>query len=190
MEKSPIWVKLADFGISKPTQDGTELRRRIGTEGYMAPEVFGLVDDWRESSSYTSAVDVWSLGCLLYYVLTKSTPFSTFLLLQAYAKGDAAFPETPLYKKGVSLSGRAFIQSLLLRSPEARPKASKQLPATWIIDTRAIPDPPSALIPDDPMGGPTLQSSYYENNSSKSKSGPTPAPVPPSEPEMVCLYRA
>lgn len=156
----------------------------------MAPEVFGLVDDWRESSSYTSAVDVWSLGCLLYYVLTKRTPFSTFLSLQAYAKGDAGFPETPLYDKGVSLSGRVFIQRLLLRSPEARPKASKQLLATWITDTKVIPDSPSALVPDDPVDRPTRQSSSHENILSKSKSGPTPVPVPPSEPEMVCLYRA
>jgi serine/threonine protein kinase len=191
VKTTPIWVKLADFGISKLMQeDETELRTRIGTEGYMAPEVFGLLDDSRESSSYTSAVDVWSLGCLLYYALTKRLAFSTFLSLQAYAKGDAAFPEKPLYEKCISLSGRAFIQRLLSRSPEARPKASKRLLASWIIDTNAIPDPPSALDPEDPVGRPSLQPPSHKNSSSESGRGPTPSPLPPSGPEMVCLYRA
>ncbi|KAJ5619468.1 hypothetical protein N7510_003452 [Penicillium lagena] len=185
MEKTPIWIKLADFGISKLTQeDETELRTRIGTEGYMAPEVFGLLDDSTESSSYTNAVDIWSLGCLLYYALTKRTPFSTFLSLQAYVKSDAAFPEKPLYEKGVSPSGRAFIQRLLRPSPEERPKASKQLLATWIIDINAIPDPRSALDPEDPVGRPLPPPPSHKNSSSESRRGPTPSPFIPSGPEM------
>ncbi|KAJ5660554.1 hypothetical protein N7507_007005 [Penicillium longicatenatum] len=162
-------------------EDETELRTRIGTDGYMAPEVFGLLDDSRESSSYTSAVDIWSLGCLLYYALTKRTPFSSFLSLQAYAKGDATFPENPLYERCVSLSGRAFIQRLLLPSPEARPRASKQLLANWIIDTNAKPDPPSALDPDDLVGMSALRPLSDKNISTKYEMGPTSLPSPPRQ---------
>lgn len=153
VQKSPIQVKLADFGISKLTRENTELRTRIGTEGYIAPEVFGHLDNMRESSSYTSAVDMWSLGCLLYYVLTKTTPFSTFLVLQDYAKGHIAFPEAPLYEKGVSIDGRSFIQRLLRPLPETRPKASEGLLVEWIIPIN------SGRLPEIPHVPETVQES-------------------------------
>lgn len=138
VQKTPVIVKLADFGISKLTREGeTELRTRVGTDGYMAPEIFGLLDDMRESSSYTSAVDIWSLGCLLYYALTKRSPFSTFSSLRSYAQGDASFPEAPLLENGITISGRAFIERLLWPLPEARPKASKQLIANWTVHPNA-----------------------------------------------------
>ncbi|KAH8682605.1 hypothetical protein BX600DRAFT_492614 [Xylariales sp. PMI_506] len=68
------WVKIGDFGISKRVvEENTALRTMVGTKGYLAPEVFGMVrtdDDYNEddhdsgsgsgaaASSYTSAVDI------------------------------------------------------------------------------------------------------------------------------------
>lgn len=127
----PIQVKLADFGISKHFED-TELKTQTGTFGYMAPEVLGLFDD---GFAYTKAVDIWSLGCLLYKTLTRQMPFTSMphLPLEKYVKGDSAFPEIPLLEKGISIDGRSFISRMLRPIPTTRPLASADLLDEWII---------------------------------------------------------
>lgn len=71
---NPIWVKIADFGESNRTRDNL-LHTRIGTQGYMAPEVMGLLPRRYMSDGYTIAVDMWSLGCLVHELLTWQVPF-------------------------------------------------------------------------------------------------------------------
>ncbi|PQE30141.1 kinase-like domain protein [Rutstroemia sp. NJR-2017a WRK4] len=53
----PLHVKLADFGLSRASEDLTTI---CGTAVYMAPEIF------HHGRSYTPAVDVWSLGLVAY----------------------------------------------------------------------------------------------------------------------------
>lgn len=60
--------KIVDFGLSKiigPTETATE---PFGTLGYVAPEVL-------KKQPYTFSCDVWSLGCILYALLSGSLPF-------------------------------------------------------------------------------------------------------------------
>ena len=77
--------KVIDFGIAKATQVEltektvyTQFQQFIGTPAYMSPEqaeMSGLDVDTRS--------DIYSLGVLLYELLTGSTPFDTKELLQS-----------------------------------------------------------------------------------------------------------
>src|SRR5690348_9455815 len=77
--------KVIDFGIAKATNSElttktlfTEHRQMIGTPAYMSPEqaeMSGLDIDTRS--------DVYSLGVLLYELLTGRTPFDTQALMSA-----------------------------------------------------------------------------------------------------------
>ncbi len=78
--------KVIDFGIAKATQGGqlsdktvyTQLHQFIGTPAYMSPEqavLSGVDVDTRS--------DIYSLGVLLYELLTGHTPFDTKALLDA-----------------------------------------------------------------------------------------------------------
>jgi serine/threonine protein kinase len=60
--KSDI-VKLGDLGIAKILKNNAAAQTQIGTPHYMAPEI------WK-GRPYTYGADVWSLGCLLYEMLT------------------------------------------------------------------------------------------------------------------------
>lgn len=173
--KAPIQVKLADFGISKLI-DGTELKTQVGTFGYIAPEVFGLLEDTGESSRYTysSAVDIWSLGCLLYSVLTGHSPFpgSSYLPLGDYVNGRTGFPETPLLERGVSLAGRSFILKLMCPSPNRRPKAAVDLLDDWVIPLTATNPPEQPEIPAaniEPISTPPIE---HGNGQTKIKPHP------------------
>lgn len=134
VRKDPIWVKIADFDISKRALEGeTQLRSRVGTEGYMAPETLGFIDDGSQSSSYTNAVDIWSLGCLVYYTLAGKPPFENSVSLRDYAWEALEFPEQPLIQKRVGGSGREFIKKMLASEPQNRPVASTDLIKEWVI---------------------------------------------------------
>ncbi len=61
-------AKLVDFGLSKimgPTEKADE---PFGTLGYVAPEVL-------KKEPYSFSCDLWSLGCILYALLSGSLPF-------------------------------------------------------------------------------------------------------------------
>ena len=69
------WVKLGDFGVSKRVaHNNTSLNTSIETD-YSAPEIFGMVDyESEDAPGYTNAVDMWSLGCLVHWLLTYHQP--------------------------------------------------------------------------------------------------------------------
>ncbi|KAG0347380.1 Checkpoint kinase 2 [Podila humilis] len=64
-------VKLIDFGLARATSSQSVLKTRCGTRAYMAPET-DLSDD---NNGYGTAVDVWSLGVLLFRMLAGEYPF-------------------------------------------------------------------------------------------------------------------
>jgi len=71
-----LWIKLVDFGISKVTGPAsstevtiTDNRALIGSPAYMSPEQV------RESRSVDHRSDIWSLGVILYQMLSAVSPF-------------------------------------------------------------------------------------------------------------------
>ncbi|XP_001606867.1 ribosomal protein S6 kinase beta-1 [Nasonia vitripennis] len=64
-------IKLTDFGLCKEhIQEGTVTHTFCGTIEYMAPEIL-------TRSGHGKAVDWWSLGTLMYDMLTGSPPFTS-----------------------------------------------------------------------------------------------------------------
>ena len=130
----PIWVKIGDFGISKlVSNDGTALRTsRIGTQGFQAPEVLRLLDNAPETSEYTHAVDMWSLGCVLYVLKCQKLPFPGGSLW-GYCQGYGSVPDSPLRSAGMTFAGVQFLNELLAVDPSKRPSAANALQSPWIV---------------------------------------------------------
>ncbi|XP_022786792.1 serine/threonine-protein kinase Nek5-like [Stylophora pistillata] len=62
-------VKLGDFGIARVLHSTMELARTcIGTPYYLSPEIC-------ENKPYNNKSDIWSLGCVLYELLTLKHAF-------------------------------------------------------------------------------------------------------------------
>ena len=135
------WVKIGDFGISKKLLED-ETRTAIGTPVYTAPEILGHVDPDSDGDSdsdeprrigYTVAVDIWSLGCVLFQMLALKLPFNDQRHLAHYCRAKRPFPAEPLKARDVSDEGCRWIQMLMIAKPSGRLTAAAALETDWIV---------------------------------------------------------
>lgn len=68
---NPPIVKVADFGLAKVVDSLTFLKTMCGTPSYLAPEVVTQSSD----EGYSHLVDSWSVGVIVFSMLTSSSPF-------------------------------------------------------------------------------------------------------------------
>jgi serine/threonine protein kinase len=129
------WVKIGDFGISKRAGEGlTALRTLHGTLGFIAPEILvqkGWIDypELAGVQEYTSAVDIWALGEIVFRALTHQEPFLTNLA--SYVTGKSPFPHDILQEKRISNEGCDLVKCLSQPIPANRPAAKKVLKHPW-----------------------------------------------------------
>ena len=123
------WVKIGDFGISKKITEGrTGVSFASGTIDYMAPETYDIGEKGLE---HPLAVDMWSLGCILFNILTQRTPIPR-TKLYAYSHGNMEFPSHLLLSKNVSQEGIDFIKKLMSPNPVDRPTAAEASVSVWV----------------------------------------------------------
>jgi serine/threonine-protein kinase len=137
--------KLSDFGIAR-LLDGTRFTERgtiMGTAAYLAPEQ-------ARGEVVTSAADVYSLGAVLYELLTGRPPFQadTLPALLLQCEEAAVVPPRDL-APAVSPALEALVLRTLEKAPESRPSAAAlaaTLPASLDASVRKtrVLGPPAA----------------------------------------------
>ncbi|KXJ90519.1 kinase-like domain-containing protein [Microdochium bolleyi] len=168
VDPSPEWyIKIADFGISKRRREDVSTLNTMGrgTEGYAAPEVLGL-GHAHENASYTFLVDMWSLGAVVYKLLTRQAAFQNLKKLYKYAEGDSEFPFGPLDAVKASPLASDFILALMSPRPEARPAAASAKLHHWLEMSSSSEDASVDAICDAAMlsGGDRSESSDSEDS--------------------------
>jgi serine/threonine-protein kinase len=191
-------VKILDFGISKWTAGEAELDELtqtgvvLGSPKYMAPEqLFG-------SAQVDTRADVWSIGAILYEMLTGHPPFDfpTFTKICAELATDHLPPSVVAQRPEVSPELEAVVMRCFVRAPEHRTQNVAEL-AGEVLDAVQAPfanqmrakisammgarGAKDALAQSGPA---SLASGSYGAVLSQSGSGrhvaPVTSPVPPS----------
>jgi calcium/calmodulin-dependent protein kinase I len=130
-------IKLTDFGLSR-IYDHQYMLTACGTPGYVAPEIL-------KASGYSTPVDIWSSGVVMYILLCGYPPFyseNDALLFESIMSANYHF-HSP-YWDNVSKEAKDLIRSLLIADPEKRLTASLALEAEWFkktSDTKPLPLP-------------------------------------------------
>ncbi|RMZ55173.1 hypothetical protein APUTEX25_005451, partial [Auxenochlorella protothecoides] len=104
-------AKLADFGLGCVAGAQDLLRTACGTMQYTAPEVL------RDKGYHGGPSDLWSLGVVLFVMLTGELPFDAdtpLALMQCIAAADYSLPPT------VSAAAAATLRAMLCPDPAAR----------------------------------------------------------------------
>lgn len=112
-------VKMGDFGISRVLQHTYDCAKTaIGTPYYLSPEIC-------QDQPYNQRSDIWSLGCMLYEMVTLNHAFdaeSMKGLVMKILRGNYP-PISKTYSKEMS----ELISRLLRRNPQERPSIDQVL---------------------------------------------------------------
>ncbi|XP_076045865.1 serine/threonine-protein kinase Chk1-like [Oratosquilla oratoria] len=118
-------LKIADFGCACVfVRDGREIRLRglVGSEPYVAPEVF------KRATYLAPAVDLWSCGVVLFNMLTGSSPWKRAALrvkeYRMWVDEDAALYRRKEWRR-IDSRSRRLLKSLLEPNPKRRMSAWK-----------------------------------------------------------------
>ena len=121
-------IKLLDFGNSRKMGENEPMSGVFGTAFYVSPEVL--------EGNYNEKCDVWSVGVILYMLLSGNPPFNGKLdveilhnvKLGQYQIGGGVWDE-------ISDQAKDLIVKMLALDPDQRISAVDALSHEWIIDS-------------------------------------------------------
>ena len=88
-------VKLADFGLARQIDPESLAKTYVGTPLYMAPEVLSLKRGKHER--YSDKADIWSVGCIVYELITGTRPFNAFSIDELIPTIEESLKNTMLF---------------------------------------------------------------------------------------------
>ncbi|XP_077648509.1 sperm motility kinase 2B-like [Urocitellus parryii] len=116
-------IKLLDFGISMKFRPGQKLSGFQGTLPYVAPEII-------QRQEYEGPlVDAWSLGVILFYMLSGRRPFRKIFpwdLARQIVEARYHIPDH------VPTQARRLIRKMLNKNPAHRPSVEEILQHPWL----------------------------------------------------------
>lgn len=165
---SPGTPKIADFGVASICDSAAATRTAVGagTPLYMAPEVNG-------GARPSSAMDVYSLGIMLYELSCGVTPFNGH-----YNYVIAAHTlMTPIRPEGIPDPLWDLISTMLEKNPASRPAVSEAQQRLSRLSTTLSGSPAAPTLPASPCTPDTSPLPALQ--------GSPPAPQSPQPPETA-----
>ncbi|XP_057178271.1 ribosomal protein S6 kinase alpha-3 isoform X2 [Triplophysa rosa] len=134
---NPESIRICDFGFAKQLRaENGLLMTPCYTANFVAPEVL-------KKQGYDAACDIWSLGVLLYTMLTGFTPFANGpedtpeeILARI---GSGKFSLTGGYWNSVSSEAKDLVSKMLHVDPHQRLTAAQVLRHPWIVHKELLP---------------------------------------------------
>lgn len=107
-------VRISDLGLAVEIPEGELVRGRVGTVGYMAPEVI-------DNEKYAFSPDWFSFGCLLYEMIEGQAPFRARKEKVKREEVDRRVKEdAEKYSHKFSDEAKSLCQQLLMKAVKSR----------------------------------------------------------------------
>ncbi|CAI5508220.1 unnamed protein product [Closterium sp. Naga37s-1] len=126
-------LKATDFGLSTFFKPGEFLSDVVGSPYYVAPEVL--------RRRYSKEADIWSMGVILYILLSGVPPFWADTeqgIFEAVLRGQMNFAVQPW--PSISSDAKHLIQSMCCLDPARRLTAYQVLSHPWVAQDGVAPD--------------------------------------------------
>ncbi|CAE7028320.1 PK2 [Symbiodinium sp. CCMP2456] len=123
---------LADFGISCSVDDAAQMQCRVGSPGYVAPEVV-------MNLKYDEKVDVFGVGAVMYFAIDGQMVFRGSSLTQVLRRTGRCKISYATEPFGALSRGLLhLLQSLLAKSPGQRPTARTAFSTAWVLSPQQV----------------------------------------------------
>ncbi|SCM21048.1 calcium-dependent protein kinase 7, putative [Plasmodium chabaudi adami] len=143
-------IKLTDFGLSTLCAPNELLKEPCGTLAYVAPEVITL-------QGYNHKVDAWSIGVILYLLLSGKLPFPINKNTEMNIQKTYVLSFRDNIWKTISSSAKDLISKLLELNAEKRISASEALEHIWIKNPTAVINENSVIYKNEEINILNLQ---------------------------------
>jgi serine/threonine protein kinase len=184
-------VKVLDFGIARAVDGGslTQTATVLGTSAYMSPEqALGQPVDAR--------TDIYSLGCVLYEMLTGEPPFVADVAAAVMHQHVRVAPKPAIERNpNIPPSLNDLVMQMLAKSPKDRPQTAAEVrdrlrqaianpgggdALTTLAMAAALPT--AATVPIEAAPPPTLAPSPVRQTPTPPRPRETRQPTPPPPP--------
>ena len=136
LQEDGMSIKISDFGMSRLTSGGSFMKTIAGTPQYVAPEV--LTDTGESGKGYGKEADLWSLGAVLYVLLSARMPFGDASragsVFEQVKRCEYSFPSQVF--GNISDEAIDLIRKLLVKDPSKRLNATQILVHPWLTADR------------------------------------------------------
>ena len=135
-DSSDVDIKITDFGLAKRTnRDG--LKTFCGTPQYFAPEVLQRKDSVAGQGRYGVEADMWSLGVILYILLSGAFPFEEDNLFDQIQ--NATYSTSGPEWSNISDTAKHLVRSLMCLRIKQRITVTEALNHPWMKGERIMP---------------------------------------------------
>jgi calcium-dependent protein kinase len=132
-------IVLVDFGMSSVFLQGEKMSAQVGSPSYVAPEVLG--------GQYDESADLWSLGVIMYILLSGEPPFhgdSPSQIMRRVREGEYDMDQNTW--RFISPSGKDMVHRLMTMDPTERMTLSEVMAHAWWDDAARRMNPLPANV--------------------------------------------
>lgn len=137
-------IKILDFGLARMGEESGQITQSgaiIGTPAYMAPEQ-------ANGEKVDARSDLFSLGCVLYCMLTGQGPFDGPTPMSSISQVLIQEPQAPhLLRSEIPQALSHLIMQLLSKVPNERPDTGEEVIQTLITIEKSLKKKPVEILP-------------------------------------------
>ncbi|CAI2362808.1 unnamed protein product [Moneuplotes crassus] len=131
INKKTFQIKILDFGLSAYFDESSQLRSKVGTPYYVAPEVL--------NGEYGKECDMWSVGVICYILLVGYPPFNSKNLKKIYEKIREGKPDYYQSEwENLSKDALDFTNKCIQKDIYKRMTPAKALTHSWITNKKTF----------------------------------------------------